>query len=240
MYTESYQNEKEEDSNVCIVPLFSDALPNGTYTFDDLTIENIKIHTRKTKNYDGLFVDDVWPGAVVISNYLVKNPILVKDKSILEFGAGAALPSLVCLRLNPSLVVITDYPESSVINNIHSLIYENGFNEGNSTNVFVQSHIWGDDVSNLLSYELLDGKKFNLIILAELLWQDTYKYHKNLLFSTANCLYRENGIVLVSFVHRPTEIHAPLNDLEFFTRAESDYGFEISLIGVFEMNLAFI
>lgn len=91
---------------------FADALPAGTYSNNavgtlriktryrapaPLTAENETfLMNRDVKKFnDGLFADDCWPGAVVLSDYLASNPGIVANKRVLEFGAGAALPSLV-------------------------------------------------------------------------------------------------------------------------------------------------
>ena len=38
---------------------------------------------------------------------------------MLELGAGTGLPSLICAHLDAKLVVITDYPDTELIENIH-------------------------------------------------------------------------------------------------------------------------
>ena len=43
---------------------------------------------------------------------------LVKGKSVLELGAGAGLPSLVCAINGASQVVVTDYPDADLIENL--------------------------------------------------------------------------------------------------------------------------
>ena len=53
-----------------------------------------------------------------MSRHIEKNVSLVKDKNVLEFGAGAGLPSLVSGILGASKVVITDYPDADLVENI--------------------------------------------------------------------------------------------------------------------------
>jgi len=43
---------------------------------------------------------------------------LVADKNILELGAGAGLPSLVCTLKGASTVVVTDYPDPDLVENL--------------------------------------------------------------------------------------------------------------------------
>jgi predicted nicotinamide N-methyase len=42
----------------------------------------------------------------------------VKGKSVLELGAGAGLPSLICAINGASQVVVTDYPDADLIENL--------------------------------------------------------------------------------------------------------------------------
>lgn len=43
---------------------------------------------------------------------------LVKGKTVLELGAGAGLPSLVCALNGASQTVVTDYPDAELIDNL--------------------------------------------------------------------------------------------------------------------------
>lgn len=68
----------------------------------------------------------MWPSAVALSRWLVSNPIEMKDKDILELGAGCGLVGLVAARLvslgreangdTPSSVTLTDFNELVVKN----------------------------------------------------------------------------------------------------------------------------
>lgn len=61
----------------------------------------------------------LWNAAKVVSDYLEKEGhSLVKDRNILELGAGGALPSIVSAIHGAAAVVITDYPDTDLIDNI--------------------------------------------------------------------------------------------------------------------------
>ena len=152
-------------------------------------------------------------------------------------GAGAALPSLVCCRLAAEFVLITDYPDTGILNNIKFLLSQNGISVGAA----VLGHIWGDDVSSMLTAHSGDcstsivPNKFDIIIMAELLWKDTYLLHEKLLTSASQCL-SPGGIILVSFAKRPvpsdsglssqTRELKPHDDNDFFSLAAKS-GFEV-------------
>ena len=42
----------------------------------------------------------------------------MKDKTVLELGAGAGLPSLVCALNGASQTVVTDYPDPELVENL--------------------------------------------------------------------------------------------------------------------------
>ena len=163
-----------------------------------------------------LFVDNVWPGSLVLSDYLCeiyKDKTVLEKKRSIELGAGCALPSLCLKRLGIEYSTITDYPAEGVIENIQELIEKN-----NISNIFVRSHIWGADVNELL----LEQSKYDIVLVAECLWKDTYHLHKDLVSSIYQLL-SSNGCAYISFAHRPSfdKSHTKEHDLEFFEQTKS-------------------
>jgi nicotinamide N-methyltransferase len=58
----------------------------------------------------------------VISTYLEEHADkLVKGKTVLELGAGAGLPSLVCALNGAYQVVVTDYPDAELVDHCELL-----------------------------------------------------------------------------------------------------------------------
>ena len=62
--------------------------------------------------------DSRWNTSRVLSDYLRRNPAYARDLTVLELGAGAGLPSLVCSVLGARRVMITDYPDVELVENI--------------------------------------------------------------------------------------------------------------------------
>lgn len=195
---------------------FTDALPSGVYC-NKLT-GSLRVHPRSSRNFDGLFADDVWPGSIVTADFLSENAVLCKGSRILELGAGTALPSLVAYRLGAKQVVITDYPDPTILENICSLLIENNI----SNSVTVVGHQWGCDSSPVLAS--VDGLKFDVIILAELLWRDTVPVYRDLLKSTKACL-SEDGVALVCYAIRETSDFDAVKYSHFFDIARDEFGF---------------
>ena len=196
--------QKDEATTDLIIPLFSESSVKRQYLLHGTT--SIAVEPRPStekfkESSERLFVDDIWPGCLVLSDFLVHNETLVSGKTVLELGAGVALPSFVSAHLRASKVVVTDFPAPGVLRNIEKMARENRL----SSNCTVLDHIWGDDVHRLVE-KIYPLRAFDVILMAEVLWKDTYTQHRNLLRSVSLALSSE-GTALVAFAHRPTEDH---------------------------------
>lgn len=215
-------------------PLFgSNILSSGNRYYlsdkNDFIITYCRCNQKNSSGEPPLFVDNIWPGAVVLSDYLYetyKNEIELQTLCCIEFGAGCALPSLVISRLGIGYSVITDYPGDNVIENITELIDKNNLLKDDIDNITAKPHIWGCNVDELLSNEK-SKNGFDIILVAECLWKDTYSLHQELLTSIISLMSRA-GICYVSFAHRPSltenNEHTKEHDMEFFSMASSKFG----------------
>lgn len=214
----------EEEASHTVLPLFSSSGCGSRYHLQPQGLD-IVVRTRAScgpvaaSPEPALFVDALWPGALFMADYLGKNAAFVRGLTVLELGAGAGLPSLVACKLGARRVVVTDYPAAGVLENLRELLADNGVTESLCE---VRPHVWGEDVSPLLSLlpPTLSGSegRFDVLLLAELLWQDTAALHPALLLSIQACL-GARGVALVSFAHRPTPTHSPNDDLRLFDLA---------------------
>jgi EEF1A N-terminal glycine/lysine methyltransferase len=182
-----------------------------------------------------------------MANAIADLPSLCNNRCILELGAGAALPSLVCAKLSPRAMVISDYPDETILESIEISLDENGIDHSPDKNIVVVGYKWGESVQELLAPLRLvvgsdssahsggtglDQRGFDLVLLSELLWKDTYSSHVALLQSLKACL-KPDGEALVSLAHRPTDDneHNRERDMEFFSRAQSEeFGFRVELL----------
>ena len=176
----------------------------------------------------GLFADDVWPGALVLADYLDANAAeLCTGKTVLEFGAGGGLPSVVAAKLGASRVCSTDYPANDVAENISRQFLANGVPQEVG---HVLSFSWGSMTQAQAVLDCLGGRA-DTILMAELLWKDTYCLHKELLSSVAATLKRGSGRAILSLTHRPCPSHTRESDLEFLELAQTDFGFTVTPLG---------
>lgn len=175
-------------------------------------------------------MDNIWPGSRVLADFLSENSSLFTDKTVLELGAGAALPSLVALRLGARNTVITDFPDESILANIRHELQANHMTRSAGLSSHVNGFQWGGDIRPII--ELNNGQLFDVILLAEVLWKDTYSLHSKLVDSISSFLEPCGGIVLLTVVHRLVEgLHSAAHDLEFLTRLERK-GFTATLLSV--------
>lgn len=229
---EERAEEEEEDVSHVVLPLFSSSGCGGRYHLRPMGID-ILVRTRTfsapvrvpgveaaSSAEPSLFVDALWPGALFLADYLGRHPSAVRGLTVLELGAGAGLPSLVSCKLGASRVVVTDYPAAGVVENLRELLADNGIAESLCEAL---PHVWGQDPGPLLSLLPPSAQHggeggFDVLLLAELLWQDTAALQPALLQSVLACL-GPHGVALVSFAHRPTAAHSPAHDLRLFDLA---------------------
>lgn len=219
----------EEECDVEFTPFFANTtnsqyrICNTTRTVTCKTRNVSSVRTAETAA-NGLFADNLWPGCFVMADILAHNPHICLHKTILELGAGAALPSVVAGALGAKRVVVTDYPEQSVIENIEEVMEMNSIEQA-----VVVAHLWGDPVEDLRT--CINNDFFDVVVLAEVLWKDTHHLHDQLLQSLSKTLCHEHGVAFMTFVHRETETHKAENDLEFFTLAAEKYNLRSKCLG---------
>lgn len=158
----------------------------------------------------------LWNAGIFTANYLDKHfKELVEDKNVLELGAAAGLPSLICGLRGAKNVVCTDYPDADLMSNIQ---YNIDQCLKGKRNISAEGYIWGGDVTRLL--EKTGGEKFDLIILSDVVFNHTE--HEKLLTTCQRLLSPEGRCFVVFSPHRPWLLE---QDLAFFEKAESEFGF---------------
>ncbi|KAJ3357015.1 Methyltransferase-like protein 22 [Entophlyctis luteolus] len=61
----------------------------------------------------------VWAGAMLLSEYLLSNPITVRGKIVLELGAGTGLASIAAVAAGARAVVATDIHDEGILSLLH-------------------------------------------------------------------------------------------------------------------------
>lgn len=172
----------------------------------------------------------LWNGSRVISDYFETNPDVVRDKTVLELGAGAGLPSIAAAMLGAKKVVMTDYPDHEIVEvmckNVDGCALLPRDSQGAQDALVVKGYIWGHDAAPLLA-ELPAGQEgFDILILADLLFRHTE--HGHLLDTIRDTLGKRVGSKAFVFFtsYRPWLRH---KDLAFFALAR-ERGFVVEKV----------
>lgn len=156
----------------------------------------------------------------MVARYLEDNvESLVQDKTVLELGAGAGLPSLVAAVLGAGRVVVTDYPDEELIVNLRYNI-EHCPPLQEKSRIVAEGFLWGSAPDTLKTHLHPDSNSegFDLLILADILFN--HSEHAKLLNTVGGCLKRtRDSVALVFFTpYRPWLLD---KDLNFFALAQS-------------------
>lgn len=143
---------------------------------------------------------------------------MIENKTVLELGAGAGLPSLTCASHGARSVVVTDYPDADLIENLAFNI-ENCALLPSPGNITAKGYLWGASVSELGSNQTGSATNaFDVVILADLLFN--HSEHRKLMDTVKSTLARTaDARALVFFTpYRPWLLE---KDLAFFELAET-------------------
>jgi nicotinamide N-methyltransferase len=158
-----------------------------------------KIHGEKTAIRLGLvashalWAHHLWNGGVVLADMVDDGRIAVADRSVVELGSGAALPSIVALLAGARCVVSTEYPEQPLLDNVACNIRRN---VGDVSRSKVTGFLWGSDPKDVLAGS---PGGFDVALLADLLANHTAL--PDLAQSLHSLLRRPTGVAWVSFGH---------------------------------------
>ncbi|KAI9823754.1 MAG: nicotinamide n-methyltransferase [Thelocarpon impressellum] len=182
--------------------------------------------TLRLVGHNPLWGHLLWNAGRIISDYLEeRGHDLVRDRDVLELGAGAGLPSLVCATLSARKVVVTDYPDSELIDNLRINISSlNSVTQG--LNINAEGYLWGSDTQQILSHLDDASAGFDLLILADVLFNHS-EHHKLVATIQKTLKKTTESRALVFFTpYRPWLLN---KDLAFFGIA-SEAGFHVDKV----------
>ncbi|KAI9019103.1 hypothetical protein DFJ74DRAFT_676030 [Hyaloraphidium curvatum] len=180
----------------------------------------------------------VWNAGKVGTGYIDTHKDLVRGKTVLELGAGSALPSLVAIANGAAKTAVTDYPEKALLDNIAFNVDTNfpGYREDGRA--VVEGFLWGSDPLPLL--DLLpppaspsSPRGYDLLILTDLIFNHTQQ--DNLVRSCRDLLAADGRVLLTFSSHVPKK--RPL-DLAFFPKMD-EAGFVVEETEDFAMEPMF-
>ena len=180
---------------------------------------------------------------------------IIAGKSVMELGAGGALPSMTCLFLGAKRVLCTDYPEKKLldyteqtfIDNFGREQYDQLVQEGT---VEIRGHLWGneeqlkqrndciyDELGRFVRRDAQNGaetmtkaskdttEKFDIIILSDLIFNTST--HWEMMTTVRSCSIPEHTEIYLTYSHhRP---HKKQQELKAFVEAKY-LGIEFELL----------
>ncbi|KAH9885499.1 hypothetical protein F4778DRAFT_504135 [Xylariomycetidae sp. FL2044] len=206
--------------------------PSPSPTSQTYTLHSGETLTLHLVGHSPLEAHHLWNGARTISRYFEDHVSEVKDKTVLELGAGAGLPSIVCAILGALRAVVTDFPDPDLVINMKKNILGCELlpaqdPELKDSSIVADGFVWGADPAHLLAHLApVRRDRFDVLILADLLFR--HSEHSKLVDTIEQTMSRQpGGKAFVFFTsYRPWLQH---KDLAFFDIAR-DRGFVVDKI----------
>ncbi|PON75702.1 Lysine methyltransferase [Parasponia andersonii] len=130
------ETEEEEENIVCLDESFfiNDNYQLTEYTFGSHVIKLLCLQSAST-DFD-LTGQLVWPGAMLLNDYLAKNADLLRGCSVLELGSGVGITGILCSRFCRE-VVLTDHNDEVLKARMDSMVLNEAKQQGLQINVVV-------------------------------------------------------------------------------------------------------
>lgn len=162
----------------------------------------------------------LWNAGNVVSDYLEERAEeWIVGKDILELGAGAGLPSMVCALKNPRTVVVTDYPDPDLVENLRVNTSEcESILKPSPSPLRVDGYRWGDSPDRILSHLQAPLEGFDVLILADVIYN--HPQHHNLIASVQKTLKKSpDAVAFVVFTPYQPQHYEKI--VAFFPKAEA-------------------
>lgn len=155
----------------------------------------------------------------------------MRDRSVLEIGAAAGVPSIVSAICGASVVVMTDYPDPDLVGNMRfNAELAAGLIRKKSSSLLVEGYKWGEAVGPLLDHlpaaDSEARRKFDTLIMADVVY--SHREHPSLIKTMHMTLKRApESVALVIFT--PYQPWLLPKTERFFPLAEEN-GFQVTKI----------
>jgi SAM-dependent methyltransferase len=135
-----------------------------------------------------LFAHHIWKASILLSKTLLG--LNLEGKTVLELGAAAGIPSILCARMG-AFVTASDYPDKDLILKLTMNMRKNIPH----SNWRVVGHVWGETNDDLIP----SSQQFDYILMADTLWMR--HQHQNLLADLRHLLAPDGKILGVCGLH---------------------------------------
>ncbi|EFI27055.1 hypothetical protein CC1G_15186 [Coprinopsis cinerea okayama7 len=131
----------------------------------------------KSGKANTLLADHLFSPSIYLAERIEQSLLDVRGKNVLELGAGVALPSLL-LSISPNppaLLVVTDYPDDSILKNLEQNVQRNKHLVNPACMLMHKGYAWGEDPTPLLSLLPEPSPGYDALILSDLLHFDGFQ-----------------------------------------------------------------
>ena len=204
-----------------LAPGHGDALWNSSRCIaQHLLQDNLRERLLFTEDYSNGIISTP-PESTADCNRIIN--FVWPPSSALEFGVGAALPSLALIKLGVPKVVLTDRKvnestfealERSISVNCSAWNTNQANNNNKQQSIVVAPHTWGVDIPDL--QEHAQQERFDLLIASDCIYNP--QYHQALLESVYALLDKHRGRLIVGYSFHGNVPNPSV--LDFFQKAD--------------------
>ncbi|KAI9599164.1 hypothetical protein BDF19DRAFT_430305 [Syncephalis fuscata] len=144
----------------------------------------------------------LWNAARVFADYLETNSAtLCHGRRVLELGAGAGLPGIIASLNGAQRVLLTDYPDADLLDNLRINAHNIAPDAVNANQLAVEGYLWGSSIEQLvattdITNDIVEPGHFDTIILSDLVFNHTE--HRSMLQTVRACLCKASGMAVPS------------------------------------------
>lgn len=120
-----------------------------------------------------LFAHRQWRAGMLLADAIYSCALDVRDKYVLELGAGTGLPALTAALCGaPHKVVVTDYDDAAIVAALRrNLMATKEANKCSMAPTVVAGHTWGQAMDDVLDLLPPAHSHFDVILLADCVWE---------------------------------------------------------------------
>lgn len=171
--------------------------------------------------------DLLWNAGRISAEYLEQRAAeLVEGKDILEIGAAAGVPSIVCALRGARNVVMTDYPDPDLVDNMRRNAVSAAPQISPRTSLHVDGYKWGSPTDTIISYLPTGATGFDVLIMADVVY--SHREHGNLI-KTLHQTLKKSPAAMALVVFTPYQPWLLPKTEKFFPLAEQS-GFRVTKI----------
>lgn len=143
----------------------------------------------------------LWNAGRISAEYIEQNAArLVENKTVLEIGAAAGVPSIIAAIKGARTVVMTDYSDPDLVDNMQRNAVAAAPMIPEGSQLHVAGYKWGADTNEIMSFlpEDTTVKAFDTLIMADVVY--SHREHPNLIKTMQQTLKKsKEAVALVIF-----------------------------------------